>query len=111
MTKLEKIEREMQKTKEKITQLQARLKELDREFAEQEDLQIVEAIRSLKLTREELRDFIGKGTLPQDAPGAVSAARYAKKKPGRAVAVSDVEGTNVTDDSTNEESEDENNDD
>jgi hypothetical protein len=109
MTKLEKIEREMQKTKEKITQLQTRLKELDREFAEQEDLQIVEAIRSLKLTREELRNFIGKGTLPQDKPGAVSAARYAKKKPVQAAAVGDVEGANVTDDSTNEESEEKNN--
>jgi chromosome segregation ATPase len=102
MTKLEKIEREMQKTKEKITQLQTRLKELDREFAEQEDLQIVEAIRALKLTREELRDFIGKGALPQDRPGAVSSARYAKKKPVRATAVSDTEGTNVTDDPTTE---------
>jgi TolA-binding protein len=102
MTKLEKIEREMKKTRDRITQLQTRLKELDREFAEQEDLQIVEAIRSLKLTREELRDFIGKETLPQDKPGAVPAARYAKKKPGRATAASDAEGANVTDDSTTE---------
>jgi hypothetical protein len=109
MTKLEKIEREMQKTREKIAQLQTRLKELDREFAEQEDLQIVEAVRALKLTREELRDFIGKGTLPQDKPGAVPSARYMKKKPVRATAVSDVEGANVTDDSTNEESEEKNN--
>jgi TolA-binding protein len=111
MTKLDKIEREMQKTRERITQLQARLKELDRELAEQEGIQIIEAVRALKLTREELREFIGKGTLPQDAPGAVPAARYAKKKPGQAATVGDTDSANVTDGSTNEESEEKNNED
>jgi hypothetical protein len=83
MAKLDKIELEMQKTREKIAEWQNRLKELDGQRTEQENLQIVQAVRALKLTRDELAAFIGGGTLPQLFPGAaaIPAARYSRKKP------------------------------
>jgi hypothetical protein len=86
MTKLEKLERDREKAREKIAGYQARLKELDGAVAQQEDLQIVEAVRSLNLTREELRGFISGGTLPGGLPGAeaMPAARYQKKIKGAA---------------------------
>ncbi|GHU79844.1 hypothetical protein FACS1894191_3580 [Clostridia bacterium] len=83
MAKLDRIELEMQKAREKIAEQQNRLKELDGQRTEQENLQIVQAVRALKLTRDELAAFISGGTLPQSFPGAgaVPAARYSRKKP------------------------------
>jgi hypothetical protein len=93
MTKLEKLEHDREKAKEKIAGYQARLKELDGAVTQQENVQIVEAVRALKLTREELRHFIGGGTLPGGIPGteAMPAARYQKKKPEEKAAVPDVD--------------------
>ena len=64
MTKLEKIELEAQKARERIAAMQARLKEIDGQRTEQENLQIVQQVRALKLSREELYAFIHAGTLP-----------------------------------------------
>jgi hypothetical protein len=93
MTKLEKLERDREKAREKIAGYQARLKELDGAVTQQENVQIVEAVRALKLTREELRHFIGGGTLPKGVPGteAMPAARYQKKKPEEKAAVPDAD--------------------
>ena len=44
--KLDKIEREMQKTREKIAEYQNRLKELEAQKTECENLQIVQLVRS-----------------------------------------------------------------
>ena len=101
MAKLDRIELEMQKAREKIAEQQNRLKELDGQRTEQENLQIVQAVRALKLTRDELAAFIRGGTLPQSFPGAdaVPAARYSRRKPETA----EYETTDTT---TNFESED-----
>ena len=101
MNRLEKIERDMEKAQEKIAEWQNRMKELDGQRKEQGNLQIVQAVRALKLTRDELAAFISGGTLPQSLPGAdaVPAARYSRRKPETA----DYETTDIT---TNFESED-----
>jgi hypothetical protein len=80
MAKLERIDLEMQKTREKIAAMQAHLKELDGQRTEQENLQIVQAVRALKLTRDELAAFFSGGTLPAPMGEAVPAARYSRKK-------------------------------
>lgn len=56
--KLDKIEREMQKTREKIAEYQNRLKELEAQKTECENLQIVQLVRSLRLSPQELKTFL-----------------------------------------------------
>jgi len=64
MTRLEKIEREAQKARDKISEWQERLKQLDHLRTEQENLQIVHAVRAFKLSREEFSAFLNGGGLP-----------------------------------------------
>jgi type II secretory pathway pseudopilin PulG len=71
MNKLEKIDRQEQKTREKIAALQNILKQIDGARTEQENLQIVQQFRALKLSRDELYAFLGGGVLPPALLGAV----------------------------------------
>ena len=49
-SKIDRIEKEMQKTREKITEYQNRLKELAMQKTEAENLQIVQLVRSMRLS-------------------------------------------------------------
>lgn len=62
--KIDRIEKEMQKTREKITEYQNRLKGLEAQKTEAENLQIVSLVRSLKVTPEELTALLGSGGIP-----------------------------------------------
>ncbi len=59
MNKLEKFDQQEQKTRDKIAALQAILKQIDGQRTEQENLQIVQQVRALKLSRDELYAFLG----------------------------------------------------
>ena len=74
MTKLEKIDREMQKSQEKLAAMQAHMKEVDEQRIEQENLQIVQQIRALKMTREQLRAFVESGVMPASLSVAITNA-------------------------------------
>ena len=74
MKKLEKIDRQEQKTREKIVALQAILKQIDGARTEQENLQIIQQVRALKLSRDELYAFLGGGELPGALAGAIGGA-------------------------------------
>ena len=63
-TKLDRIENEMQKTREKITEYQNKLKGLEAQRTEAENLQIVSLVRSMKVTPEELTALLSKGGIP-----------------------------------------------
>ncbi|HEL0710468.1 TPA: DUF4315 family protein [Streptococcus equi subsp. zooepidemicus] len=65
--KVLKIEKEIQKTREKITEQQGKLKELEMQKTEAENLEIVQMVRSLHMTPAELSVFLAKGVIP-DAP-------------------------------------------
>jgi len=69
MKKLEKIHQQEQKTREKISALQLLLRDIDGQRTEQENLQIVQKFRGLKLSREELYAFLGGGELPPALAG------------------------------------------
>lgn len=69
--KIEKIEKEMQRTREKITEYQNRLKELDAQKTEAENLQIVQMVRSMRMSPQELKAFLS-GSAEQAAPTAYS---------------------------------------
>ena len=73
--KLDKIDREMQKTQEKIAELQARMKELTAQKNEQENLQIVSLVRSLNLSPQQLKEFL-QGAAEQPAPAPYVATDY-----------------------------------
>jgi len=74
MTKLEKIEKQEQKTREKIAEMQAILKQIDGQRTEQENLQIIQQVRALKLSCDELYSFIHGGELPAALAGAIDNA-------------------------------------
>jgi len=74
MTRLEKIERDEQKVRERIAAMQAQLKHIDGQRTEQENLQIIQQVRALRLTRDELYTFINGGALPATLAGAIGNA-------------------------------------
>ena len=56
--KLERIDQEIQKMKNKISDYQERLKELETQKTETENLQIITLVRSLHISPEELKGFL-----------------------------------------------------
>ena len=64
--KVLKIEKEIQKTREKITEQQNKLKELEMQKTEAENLEIVQMVRSLHMTPAELSVFLAKGVIPDN---------------------------------------------
>ena len=80
MNKIERIDREIQKTREKITEYQNKLKGLEAQKTEAENLQIVQLVRAMKLTPQELNAMFSGGGIPgmEPAPdyGTGEAADY-----------------------------------
>lgn len=58
MTKLEKIDKELLKAREKAAEWQAKVRDLEKQRQEEENTMIVQAVRSLKLTPAELVAFL-----------------------------------------------------
>ena len=50
MTKLEKIDKELSKAREKAAEWQTKIRDLEKQRQEEENSMIVQAVRSLKLT-------------------------------------------------------------
>ena len=63
MNKLERIEKDIEKTKGKIAALQNQLRELEAAKTEQESLQIVQLVRGLNMTPQEFAAFVRGGAL------------------------------------------------
>ena len=61
--KLDRIERDIEKTKTKIAELQKQLRELEAANTEQENLQIVQLVRGLNMTPQEFAAFVRGGAL------------------------------------------------
>ena len=68
MNKIERIDREIQKTREKITEYQNKLKGLEAQKTEVENLQIVQLVRAMKLTPQELNAMLSGGGIPGMEP-------------------------------------------
>ena len=58
MNKIDKIDRELEKAREKAAEWQAKIRELEKQKQEEENSQIVQAVRSLKLTPAQLMAFL-----------------------------------------------------
>ena len=64
MNKIERIDKEIAKTREKITEYQNRLRGLEAQKTEAENLQIVQLVRSMRLSPQELTAMLGKEPIP-----------------------------------------------
>lgn len=62
--KIDRIDREIEKTREKITEYQNKLKVLEAQKTEAENLQIVQLVRSMRLTPQELNELLSGGAIP-----------------------------------------------
>ena len=61
--RLSRIERDIERLKEKISEYQQQLKELEAEKTEQEKLQIIQLVRSMNMTPDEFAAFLRSGAL------------------------------------------------
>ena len=64
MSKIERIDREIQKTREKITEYQNKLKGLEAQKTEAENLEIVQLVRAMRMTPQELNAMLKGDTIP-----------------------------------------------
>ncbi len=62
--KIDRIDREIEKTREKITEYQNKLKGLEAQKTEAENLQIVQLVRSMRITPQELNELLSGGVIP-----------------------------------------------
>jgi len=69
--KLDRIEKDIEKTKAKIAELQKQLRELEAAKTEQENLQIVQLVRSMRLSPAELTSMLSGGAIPGMTPAPV----------------------------------------
>ena len=70
MNKIERIDKEIAKTREKITEYQNKLRGLEAQKTEAENLQIVQLVRGLNMTPQEFAAFVRGGAL-QAAPAPI----------------------------------------
>lgn len=81
MNKIERLDREIQKTREKITELQNKLKELNAQKTEAENLEIVQLVRSMRMTPQELNAMLSGGGIPgMIAADTAEAADYEEQE-------------------------------
>ena len=64
MSKIERIDKEIAKTREKITEYQNKLKGLEAQKTEAEDLQIVQLVRAMRMPPQELNAMLSGGGIP-----------------------------------------------
>ena len=79
MATVEKIRRDLEKTKEKISEQQKRLRALEAQLTEEENLEIVRMVKAVKMDNRELTAFLkayasGLITLPDGMMEAEAAA-------------------------------------
>lgn len=63
-SKIERIDKEILKTREKISEYQNKLRSLEAQKAEAENLQIVQLVRAMHLTPAELSALLAGGGIP-----------------------------------------------
>ena len=68
-SKLDRIEKDIQKTKSKIAEYQKQLRVLEAQKSEQENLQIIQLVRGMNMKPEEFAAFLRSGAM-QAAPAA-----------------------------------------
>ena len=75
MNKIDKLDKELEKAREKAAERQAKIRELEKQKQEEENSQIVQAVRSLKLTPAQLMAFLN------DPKNSLTTSGHADPKP------------------------------
>ena len=65
--KIERIDRDITKTREKIAEYQEKLKALEAQKTEAENLEIVQMVRAMRMTPEQLSAMLSGGMVPGTA--------------------------------------------
>ena len=68
-SKIERIDQEIAKTREKIAEQQEKLKDLEAQKTEAENLEIVQMVRALRMTPAQLSAMLSGGMVPGRAAG------------------------------------------
>ena len=80
-SKIDRINKEIAKTREKITEYQNKLRGLEAQKTEAENLEIVQLVRSMKMTPQELNAMLKDSTIPgMTAAPADEAADYEEQE-------------------------------
>lgn len=58
MATIDKLRTDLEKAKEKVTETQKRVRDLEQKIAEEENLEIVRMVKAVKLERSELKAFL-----------------------------------------------------
>ena len=76
--KIDRINKEIAKTREKITEYQNKLKGLEAQKTEAENLEIVQLVRAMRMTPQELNAMLSGGGIPgmSAAPASDAASAY-----------------------------------
>lgn len=56
--KIDRLKADLAKAKEKVAEWQARAKDIERQITEQENLEIIQAVRGVTASPEEIRDIL-----------------------------------------------------
>lgn len=56
--RIEKLKEELERAKQKVSEWQARVKDTERRIIEQENLEIIQAVRNVTASPEELKDIL-----------------------------------------------------
>lgn len=75
MNKIDKLDKELEKAREKAAEWHAKIRELEKQKQEEENSQIVQAVRSLKLTPAQLMAFLN------DPKNSLTASGHTDPKP------------------------------
>ena len=75
MNKIDKLDKELEKAREKAAEWQGKNRELEKQKQEEENSQIVQAVRSLKLTPAQLMAFLN------DPKNSLTASGHTDPKP------------------------------
>lgn len=77
----EKLKEELGKARQKAAQWQARAKDLERQLTEQENLEIIQAVRSITASPEELGDILEKIRTMKEAAAEAAGKEMPEKMP------------------------------
>ena len=58
--KIERLKTELNKARQKANQWQARAKDIERQITEQENMEIIQVVREIRVSPEELKGLLGK---------------------------------------------------
>ena len=66
--KLDKLKAELVRAREKASEWQARVRDIERQITEQENLEIIQAVRSMLTAPEDLRDVLDMIRTSKESP-------------------------------------------